>query len=151
MLIVIPTTRIGTSAALALTMEGLEVREVVMTDYHHYARLFTELWQARRGFILVEHDIVPWPGAIQQLDTCEHEWCAFAYPTSLSSRCQSLGCVKFSSALLERIPYDPEWQNRGWDALDGAVMGTLQAETVHTHEPPVAHCKARTLALRAVE
>lgn len=132
-------------------MEGLEVREVVMSDYHHYGRLFTDLWQAKRGFVLVEHDIVPWPGAIEQMLRCEHEWCAFAYPTTLHSRCQSLGCVKFSASLMERIPYDSEWQNRGWDALDGAVIGTLEAETVHTHEPPVAHCKARMLALRAVE
>lgn len=134
---------------LALTMEGLEVTEVVMTDRHHYGRLFTELWQEGEGFTLVEHDVVPWPGAIAELEACEQECCAFRYPSG-GSWVMSLGCIKFSAALVQRIPYDPAWQNRAWDELDGAVFATLQGEVeVHIHQPPVAHVKARTLVLRA--
>jgi hypothetical protein len=130
-------------------MEGLEVTEVVMADRLHYARLFTELWQAGEGFILVEHDVVPWPGAIAQLEACEHECCAFEYPSG-GSWCRSLGCTKFSTSLVRRIPYDVEWQNRAWDELDGAVFATLQGEVeMHIHQPPVAHVKARTLILRS--
>lgn len=152
--IIIPTVRVGTAAMLALTMEGLEVTEVVMTDRHHYGRLLTEQWQTGRGFILVEHDIVPWPGALPELDGCPEEWCAFEYPNSRvitdprSGWCVSLGCTKFSSSLVERVPYGGEWQNRGWDELDGAVYATLQDETVHVHSPPVAHAKARALTIR---
>ena len=142
--------------ALALTMEGREVVEVVMTDANHYGRLFTELWQAGEGFTLVEHDIVPWPGAIAELEACEQECCAFEYPNGTihaeprSGWCASLGCIKFATSLLKRVPYDPEWQNRGWDELDGAVFGTLQGQaTVHVHSPPVAHAKARALTFRA--
>lgn len=153
--ILIPTTRTGTAAALALTMEGLEVTEVAMSDRLHYARTFTEQWQSGRGFILVEHDVVPWPGALRQLDACAEELCAFEYPSSAivdeprSGWTVSLGCTKFSSALLERVPYDVGWQNRGWDELDGAVFATLQGKaTMHLHSPPVAHAKARTLVIR---
>jgi hypothetical protein len=135
--------------ALALTMEGLEVTEVVMNDRLHYGRLFTELWQEREGFILVEHDVVPWPGALAQLQECSEECCAFQYPSGGGAWAMSLGCIKFSDALVERIPYDVEWQNRVWDELDGAVFATLQEVEVHIHQPPVAHVKARTLVLRA--
>jgi hypothetical protein len=144
--------------ALALTMEGLEVVEVVMNERHHYGRLFTELWQGGEGFTLVEHDIVPWPGAIAELEACPNECCAFEYPNGIihaeprSGWCVSLGCIKFATSLLARVPCDGEWQNRGWDELDGAVFATLQGEVeVHVHGPPVAHVKARTLVLRREE
>jgi len=140
-------------------MEGLEVVEVVMTDYYHYGRLLTELWQAGEGFTLVEHDIVPWPGAIVDLKSCLHECCAFEYPNGImhaeprSGWCTSLGCIRFSDELVQRIPCDGAWQNRGWDELDGAVFGTLAKWDVdiHIHTPPVAHVKARSLRLRRVE
>lgn len=156
--IIVPTQKIGTPAMLALTMEGLEVSEVVMNDYHHYGRLLTEQWQSRRGFILVEHDIVPWPGALAQIDACREEFCGFEYPNGMmveeprSGWCASLGCVKFAPSLVQRIPYGPEWQNRGWDELDGAVFATLQGEVeLHVHQPPVAHAKARVLVSRRAE
>jgi len=139
-------------------MEGLEVVEVVMTDYHHYGRLLTELWQSRQGFILVEHDVVPWPGAITDLRSCSHELCLFEYPNGIihdeprSGWTASLGCVKFSDSLVRRVPCDGEWQNRGWDELDGAVFATLQGEVeAHVHHPAVAHVKARTLVSRRAE
>jgi hypothetical protein len=139
-------------------MEGLEVAEVVMNDRLHYGRMFTEQWQSRHGFILVEHDVVPWPGALSELDACQEELCAFEYPAGTvieeprSGWCVSLGCTKFATSLVQRVEYGLDWQNRGWDELDGAVFGTLQgkAET-HIHRPPVAHAKARTLILRRAE
>jgi len=130
-------------------MEGYEVVEVVMNDRHHYGRLFTELWQTGAGFTLVEHDVVPWPGALAQLDTCSEECCAFQYPNA-GSWAMSLGCIRFSDSLVQRIPYDIGWQNRAWDELDGGVFATLQGEVdVHIHHPPVSHVKARTLVLRS--
>jgi len=153
--IIVPTRVIGSPPALALTLEGLEVIEVMMNDYHHYARLFTEQWQSGRGFILVEHDIVPWPGALKQLDACQQECCAFEYPNNpiieepRSGWCMSLGCIKFASSLLQRVPHDITWQNRGWDELDGSVFATLQGKVdIHVHYPPVAHVKARSLISR---
>lgn len=119
-----------------------------MADRHHYARLFTELWQRGEGFVLVEHDVVPWPGAITDLKSCPRELCTFEYPSG-GAWCRSLGCVKFSDSLVQRIPFDVEWQNRAWDELDGAVFATLQEVEVHVHTPPVAHVKARTLVLRS--
>lgn len=156
--VLVATRAVGSVAALALTMEGLEVAEVVMTDYHHYGRMFTEQWQSGRGFILVEHDVVPWPGALAQLAACPEECCAFEYPSGRivedprSGWCVSLGCVKFASSLVERVPYDVGWQQRGWDELDGGVFGTLQGKVeTHVHHPPVAHVKAQVLVSRRAE
>jgi hypothetical protein len=145
--ILIPTTAIGTPTALALTMEGLVVTEVKMNDYYHYGRMFTEQWQTGKGFILVEHDVVPWPGALGQMNKCQEELCAFEYPSSPDSTARSLGCTKFSTSLVQRVPYNLEWQSKGWDQLDGAVFETLQDVNIHLHRPMVAHAKARYLTL----
>lgn len=104
----------------------------------------------------MEHDIVPWPGAISTLANCKGECCGFEYPNGIiydeprSGWCLSLGCIKFSEGLVTRTPFDPTWQNRGWDELDGAVLGTLQdlKVDIHTHTPPVAHAKANKLIIR---
>jgi hypothetical protein len=147
------TREIGPPAVLALTMEGLEITEIRMRDYTNYGRVFTEQWQSGHGFMVVEEDIVPWPGAMLEMDRCEQEWCGFEFPNGIvqeeprSGFCVSLGCMKFSDSLVKRYQYSDVWQNRGWDELDGAVFEILQDETVHVHSPPVAH--AKLIALRS--
>lgn len=136
-------------------MEGLEVMEVVMYDYQHYGRMLTEQWQSGEGFVLVEEDIAPWPGAITELIECEHECCSFEYPNGdvtyepRSGWCQSLGCIKFSDSLVQRVPFGQEWASRGWNELDGAVFETLHGQVeVHLHAPPLAHVKSQALMMR---
>jgi hypothetical protein len=156
--IIIPTRTLGQPAALALTMEGHEVTEVAMRDYCHYGRMLTQQWQTGRGFILVEEDIVPWPGALAELERCEQECCAFEYPTGIiieeprSGWCVSLGCIKFATSLVARVECGYEWQNAGWDSLEGKVFETLQGEVdVHVHGPPVAHVRASVMLSHRVE
>lgn len=157
--IIVITREVPAMAALALTNEGLEVVEIRMRDYTNYARVFFEQWQSGRGFMVVEEDVVPWPGAMRELNTCEQEWCCFLFPNGRitweprSGFCDGLGCMKFATSLVDRVPPDNEWLVRGWDALDGAVHGTLlgHGAKVHVHEPPVAHAKAQALASRRVE
>jgi hypothetical protein len=159
--IIVITRTTGCPAAYALTMEGLEVTECVMRvgDYSQYGRTFTAQWQSRNGFIVVEEDIVPWPGAINELRSCEHDWCCFMFPNGkiywdpVSGFADGLGCMKFSTALVERTPVGPVWQHRGWDELDGAVHGTLKEndELLHVHNPPVAHAKAIVLTSKRTE
>jgi hypothetical protein len=152
--IIIITRETGCPPALALTMEGLEVAELVMRDYTHYGRVFMQQWQSGNGFIVVEEDIVPWPGAIKELQVCPEDWCAFEFPNGIildnprQGFCWSLGCMKFSTDLVKRYEASQEWQFRGWDELDGSVIGMLPAETCHLHLPPVAHAKAQVLVSR---
>ncbi len=156
--VIVITREVPAMAALALTNEGVEVAEIRMRDYTNYGRVFTEQWHGGHGFIVVEEDVIPWPGALRQLDACEHEWCCFLFPNGmvtwdpLSGFCDGLGCMKFATALVSRVPASVEWQNRGWDALDGAVHATLieAGAVLHVHEPPVAHAKAQILLSRRV-
>jgi hypothetical protein len=155
--VIVPTSRPLPPPVRALVAEGEEVVEVVMQDDNHYGRLMTMQWQTRQGFIVVEHDVVPWPGAIRQLRECPEDWCSFEYPMPFSAWepvrqgfCYSLGCTKFSTALVERHQPTPEWGGTCWDGLDGQVIGMLQTagETCHLHSPPVAHLKAYVTTLR---
>jgi hypothetical protein len=153
------TRAVGVPSTLALTTEGLEVAEVVMRDYTNYGRIFTEQWQSGHGFLLVEEDVVPWPGAMAQLDRCQEDWCCFEFPNGViheeprSGFCDGLGCMKFSTDLVRRYEFSPLWQQRGWDELDGAVHALHRegGEKLHLQTPPVAHAKAQVLVSRRGE
>jgi hypothetical protein len=103
-----------------------------------YDRLIRRLWAEGEPFVIVEHDILPWPGAVQQLWTCERSWCAFAYFIFGETRVQ-LGCVKFDPARLGTCPLPDEPVS--WTRLDWAVITALVArgESGHLHEPAVSH------------
>jgi hypothetical protein len=149
--IVVAAVRSLSPATLALTMEGLTVTEYLMRqgDPYHYGSIFTELWLKSHGFILVEGDVVPWPGALDKLVACKHDWCCFEYPTTITSKCDGLGCMKFSGNMVRKIPHNILWQNTAWNSLDGIVHETLElaGKTVHIHTPMVAHVKAITLTI----
>lgn len=113
-----------------------------------YARYFAMLW-ARGPFILVEHDVVPWPGAVEELAACPHPWCVFAYEAGTEfARDNSgvpLGCVKFDPAALGECPAQPlpGGLYPDWGSLDGIVSSTLLTRNIypHQHTPAVAHIK----------
>lgn len=78
-----------------------------MSDPQHYGRLVKHMWGIGNGFVLVEDDVVPWPGAINQMLECGEDWCAFEFPRTQptyeprSGWCLGLGCVRFSHALVQ--------------------------------------------------
>jgi hypothetical protein len=154
--IVIPTRSYGSPPARALLIEGYEVLEVQMSDPQHYGRLIRHMWDIGNGFVLVEDDVVPWPGAVQQLLDCEHDWCAFRHPRTNAnpgSLCLGFGCVRFSHALVRRHRVDTLDGSQRWDEVDGAVIGVLDTagETCHEHSPPVAHLKAHGMLHRRAD
>lgn len=146
---------VGTPPARALIIEGFEVIEVVMQDDFHYGRLAADLFNAGRGFVLVEDDVVPWPGAIKQLLACEEPWCGFEWPRFYvqdeprSGFTHGLGCVRFSDTLVAQ--YTPAWGDKRWDEVDGAVFQMLEGLECHIHTPPVAHLKPTAVAMRRAE
>ena len=133
--VIVVSTTTAAPATLAMTMEGIQVKEykVRNNDYVHYGSIFTELWQTHEGFILVEGDVVPWPGAIKQLQECNHNWCGYLFPSGvidwelMTGFADGLGCMKFGTGMVQRVPYLIEWQNTGWDQLDGSVHATVKA------------------------
>jgi len=105
-----------------------------------YDRLIRTLWAEGQPFIIVEHDILPWPGALRELWECECAWGAFPYYIFGQFRTQ-LGCTKFDPAKLGACPLPDEPVH--WSRLDWAIItGLLDRETGHLHQPAVTHLNA---------
>lgn len=127
---------------LNLTMQGLKPRYERLNDtldsLYSYDRLFRKLWADGEPFIIVEHDILPWPGALQQMWLCDKPWCGFEYICFGELRVQ-LGCVKFDPSRLGPVPLPEELTV--WQLLDWKIITTLasRGETGHLHEPAVSH------------
>lgn len=108
-------------------------------DYYNLVRY---LWAAKETFIIVEHDIVPWPGALKNLWECPFSLCCFNAPSGIG--CVGLGCVKYDSKLMEAIPDHlekiPE-DRRSWKILDGALTWDLfnKGQSLHSHTPMISH------------
>lgn len=134
----------------ALEAQGIEA-EYVYTgkspeDYHE---LLSGLWREGTGWINIEQDIVPWPGAIAELEACPEELCAFPYELSTGWGAW-LGCTKFSTELIARepglfhgmaaLPFDGT-PKRYWGRLDTRMYEVLEraGRIRHLHWPAVEH------------
>lgn len=108
-----------------------------------YYWLLDTLWEEDETFVVVEHDVVPHAGALEELLACPSDWCAFPYDCG-GLEMTGLGCTKFSAALTGRQPdvlsrIVPD--QRGWNGLDAVVLGELRrrGEREHVHSPAVGH------------
>lgn len=123
------------TASRCLRHEGVRHYEIVHTDDGHYGRVIADHWERGEPFIVVEHDICPWPGAIGALIDCSHSWCGF--PTvRWETPAVGMACVKITP---EGEPPQPS----DWQQVDGhtiARLSELYAEQ-HMHSPPVAHAR----------
>lgn len=135
-------------AGLALACEGVPATVHATPGEGGYAALLAAQWAAPGGFILVEGDIVPWPGALAALEACPEPWCGYRYPRhGRFGDLHGLGCVKFSPALTAAHPGLPAgWAGQSWQVLDGLVFAGLAEVTGRAvfceHAPPVAHARA---------
>lgn len=129
-------------AALALRAEGLNPEVVIMGGDLSYGRLVERLWRSGEGFVLVEHDVVPWPGAMSALSSCPELYCGHRYLIAAQLG-GTIGCVRFSAALTAAHPDLPaRWAGSHWSNLDIKLTNGLWDVGVrgfHVHEPPVAH------------
>lgn len=153
---IVPSRWASAPATRALVMEGEEVIEVVFDDLHFgYSRLVRDEWNAGLGgFVVVEDDVVPWPGALREFARCEHDWCAFEVPRGIvsyeprSGFAVGLACVRFSDALVGR--YRADWPDCHSDEVELQVRLMLEAEELHLHYPACAHLKPMMTAQRRV-
>lgn len=123
---------------LNLACQGIVPRVFRMEGDFDYYLLLAKLWREDRPFVLVEHDVLPWPGAIAQLLACEWPWCALPYAVHGRSSAY-LGCVKFEPYRLGSLPLPAELQH--WRSLDLLVQRELIARGYreHRHGPEVGH------------
>jgi hypothetical protein len=115
-----------------------------------YFELLAGLWAEGKGFVIVEQDIVPWPGAIAEMEACPEPWCGRPYNlgTHLGAY---LGCTKFSDSLvagapgviaaIDHLAFDGT-PRRYWGRLDTRLKQVLEDQlglTHHWHWPAVEH------------
>jgi hypothetical protein len=142
------TTAVLDAVKVNLAMQAIIPRMVKLETLYSYDMLFRELWAIGAPFILVEHDIIPWPGSLAQLWTCPEPWCGFTYPLYGEYR-NYLGCTKFEPARLGECPL-PEGTLVSFEGMDRIIEKTLLMRARedwksppkfkhHLHTPPVAH------------
>lgn len=138
----VPYTKLERITKRAL--HGTHFHAVELIDAESYYDYFVQRWAEGKPFINVEHDVVPWPGAIDDLWNCPEPWCAHGYMPYDNFNDQAysvfLGCVKFSSQFI--LGLHDVWQaleNRHWTQLDGHLTTFARAYgyNVHQHRPAV--------------
>jgi hypothetical protein len=141
-----------TPVRIALSQDGWEA------EYHHcskeddYYNLVVSCWNAKETFCIVEHDIVVWPGALQELESCPEFWCTRPYYCSVGWIIDGLGCTKFSKELLERYPSlvnEPFpsccAHTKNWCGLDRVINHRMieMGMKPHVHLPGVSNLNDR--------
>jgi hypothetical protein len=148
--VVIASAARDSVASRALSVEGIDVVVVVCRGDYGYGNLLADLWTTG-GFVLVEDDVAPWPGAIAELLDCPHDWCAFDYPIGggrMMSSCShwGLGLVKVTDELVAAAPsVADDWRGIHWRQLDKLVNAAIARiagrARAHLHGPAVAHAR----------
>jgi len=132
------TTAILDAVKLNLGVQGLRPRMVKLERDFSYDQLFRGLWAEGKPFIIVEHDIIPWPGAVQQLWACPEPWCGFPYHVFGELR-SYLGCTKIDPTRLGECPMPEDLLS--WQTMDSKIEETLVKRGFcgHLHSPAVSH------------
>lgn len=74
-------------------------------DKWAYTKYFQDRWAEGDTFINVEHDICFWPGAIESLAECPHDWCWFDDQWGLKTSEKNyarFGLTKLSATLISQ-------------------------------------------------
>jgi hypothetical protein len=126
----------------ALAQEGVEHLELLCEGDYDYGNYLTDLWNNEKtGFVLIEHDIIPWPGAIQAMKDCQAPGCTHRVPIQPGN----VGLCGLTAMKIMPIGRAPsEWRRTHWQYLDGMVIPyihQMKRQFAHVHEPPFAHAR----------
>lgn len=83
-------------------LKDYDVDYVKLDNGLGYWRLLKSLWEKPEDVIIVEHDVVPWMGAIEQLETCDHDYCGYGYTEE--GKEVNFGCAKLTAKHMSQIP-----------------------------------------------
>lgn len=138
--LVIPYAQLRSEQQWLLTDYSPRYVDVSKSDDAYWIFL-TDLWRKQETVIIVEHDILPWPGALEELEACPGFWCAYSYDQRGIGIFHSFGCVKFTGELMRLLPNIWEGINTHWSQLDQQFeWRAFQAgQRPHGHRPPVIH------------
>ncbi len=140
------TIPFGVGGSMLKAVQVALFHEQYPTDYKHmsqdddYYELIKSLWSKVEPFIINEHDIIPWPGAIREIEDCDHPWCTFWYRSPAGWLRNGLGLVKFNPQQLPNI-FAEKFEETHWGRLDMQIAKRLQAHGLeaHTHSPSVTN------------
>jgi len=140
--IFVPFTRVKPLTDFVL--RPYSVTAVKMEDRTSYPDYWQERWDAGEAFINVEHDVVPWPGAIEELDACPEDWCAFGYHprTTFEGQTVILACCKFREPFIAAtLGVWEQVSPRDYAMCDSHLSGFARQRGLrcHQHFPPVVH------------
>jgi hypothetical protein len=120
----------------------------VSQDDEAYYRLLASLWHDAQDFVILEHDQVLPPTALEGFEKCPEWHCG--HPTWLYGGWGVWhGCVRYRRELMLRHPDLPETiVKRDWHALDSAWINHLRLlgyPESHWHWPAAGHLKPKLL------
>lgn len=146
MRVVVPYTPGMLSAAVpyALRAHPADVVEWRPTEGERgYWDLMRGLWREGRSFVVVEQDVVPWPGAVEALWACPSDWCCHDYSDE-GVPSPMLGCTKIGAGLIARNP--GIWDGRPRGGFSAGIDMHLwercsPGADPHFHHPPVTHLR----------
>jgi hypothetical protein len=146
--IFIPFTKI--QIATRISMRYYNYTPYKLEGPFGYCSYFAERWDEGETFINVEHDTVPWPGAIEALLECSEDWCGygtrpyelwhFDSPNLAPLNSVDLACVKFSDRSI--LKTQNCWDDPvDWTLCDVHLFKTARAAgmTPHQHFPGVTN------------
>jgi hypothetical protein len=91
---------------VALRQDGWDPELEYCSHVESYYELMLRLWRKAEDFCVIEHDVVVFPGALSEMESCtEGEgWCTRPYYCSVGWINDGLGCTKFSARFIEKYP-----------------------------------------------
>lgn len=131
---------------LQMVVDCLRIQQVqpelrIVDDGEAYWQLFRDEWKRGEEFFIVEHDVMVWMGAIQQLHDCPETWCTLPSICHGRMMTTTLGCVKFGAGLIERNPDFWDDIPSTWFHLDANFSDKMGWPYIrpHSHNPPATH------------
>lgn len=118
-------------------------------DTTAYWRMLLYCWKEPGDTVIVEHDMRPTDGVVEEMLACDQPWCTSPYRGSPNKRepdlIDGLGCVKFSETLKAEVPNlmrvvseiaEPGLPAMIWKRLDVRIAGELRLNgyVPHTHQ-----------------
>jgi len=106
-----------------------------------YWKMLRDAWSDGREFMVVEHDVMVWPGSVAFLFSCDMDWCVL--PTLCHGRMYttSLGAMRFGATMIQRNPGLWDRISSEWMYLDAHLSEEMGWPfiTPHAHYPAAAH------------
>jgi hypothetical protein len=146
--LVVPYTQLHPLVPRVLATYGLKPEYVFLEDDDAYRRLMQCLWDDGETVVIVEHDVLPWEGAVEELYNCSGPWCSCSYRIGGAVGIyHGLGCTKLSAELIRRTAglWDRPYH---WSVIDRVLLFTAREHELepHPHRPSVIHLSERELA-----